>query len=92
MDIHDLIRSLKASGDSKIVMMVSDGIGGLPQEPGGPTELEKANTPNLDRLAKKGVSGSSIPIKPGITPRQRPRPPGTLWIRSAQVPDRTWCP
>ena len=72
MDIHDLIRSLKATGDSKIVMMVSDGIGGLPQEPGGPTELEKANTPNLDRLAKKGISGSSIPIKPGITPGSGP--------------------
>lgn len=72
MDIHDLIRSLKSSGDSKIVMMVADGIGGLPQEPGGPTELEKANTPNLDRLAKKGISGSSIPIKPGITPGSGP--------------------
>ena len=72
MDIHDLIRSLKQTNDSKIVMMVSDGIGGLPQEPGGPTELEKANTPNLDRLAKKGISGSSIPIKPGITPGSGP--------------------
>lgn len=72
MEFHDLIRSLKTSGDSKIVMMVSDGIGGLPQEPGGPTELEKADTPNLDRLAKKGVLGSSIPIKPGITPGSGP--------------------
>ncbi len=72
MDIHDLISSLKQTNDSKIVMMVSDGIGGLPQEPGGPTELEKANTPNLDRLAKKGISGSSIPIKPGITPGSGP--------------------
>ncbi|MHB8900602.1 MAG: 2,3-bisphosphoglycerate-independent phosphoglycerate mutase [Thermoguttaceae bacterium] len=72
MDFHDLIRSLKTSGDSKIVMLVSDGIGGLPQQPGGPTELEKANTPNLDRLARKGVSGSSIPIKPGITPGSGP--------------------
>ena len=72
MDIHDLVRSLKITGDSKIVMMVSDGIGGLPQEPGGPTELEKANTPNLDRLAQKGISGSSIPIKPGITPGSGP--------------------
>ncbi len=72
MDIHDLVRSLKITGDSKIVMMVADGVGGLPQEPGGPTELEKANTPNLDALAKKGISGSSIPIKPGITPGSGP--------------------
>jgi 2,3-bisphosphoglycerate-independent phosphoglycerate mutase len=72
MDIHDLVRSLKISAESKIVMMVADGIGGLPQEPGGPTELEKANTPNLDKLAKKGISGNSIPIKPGITPGSGP--------------------
>ena len=72
MDIHDLVRSLKISGESKIVMMVADGIGGLPLEPGGPTELEKAATPNLDRLAAQGVSGNSIPIKPGITPGSGP--------------------
>ena len=72
MDIHDLTRSLKIAGDGKIVLLVSDGLGGLPVEPGGPTELEAAKTLNLDRLAKKGVSGSMIPIKPGITPGSGP--------------------
>ena len=72
MDIHDLTRSLKIAGDGKIVLLVADGLGGLPVEPGGPTELEAARTPNLDRLAKKGVSGSMIPIKPGITPGSGP--------------------
>ncbi|NQT12312.1 MAG: 2,3-bisphosphoglycerate-independent phosphoglycerate mutase [Planctomycetes bacterium] len=72
MDIHDLTRRLKETSETKIVMLVADGLGGLPIEPGGPTELEAANTPNLDRLAQKGVSGSMIPIKPGITPGSGP--------------------
>ncbi len=72
MDIHELTKSLKTSNDSKIVMMVADGIGGLPLEPGGPTELEAARTPNLDALAVRGTQGMSIPIKPGITPGSGP--------------------
>jgi arylsulfatase A-like enzyme len=54
-DMHELTRSLHQKSDSKIVMLVADGLGGLPMEPGGPTELEAANTPNLDALAKGGV-------------------------------------
>ncbi|MBQ3387938.1 MAG: 2,3-bisphosphoglycerate-independent phosphoglycerate mutase [Thermoguttaceae bacterium] len=71
MTYHELIKSLKTDG-GKIVMLVSDGIGGLPMTPGGKTELEAANTPNLDALAKKGVLGMSIPILPGITPGSGP--------------------
>ncbi|MCR4412213.1 MAG: 2,3-bisphosphoglycerate-independent phosphoglycerate mutase [Thermoguttaceae bacterium] len=72
MDILDVVSELKTKNDSKIVMLIADGIGGLPIEPGGPTELEAAKTPNLDRLAKLGVLGSMIPIKPGITPGSGP--------------------
>jgi len=71
MDLHELIQTLKTDG-GKIVMLVSDGIGGLPMTPGGPTELEAAKTPNLDALAKKGVLGMSTPILPGITPGSGP--------------------
>ncbi len=70
--MHDLTRQLHVKNDSKIVMLVADGLGGLPQEPGGLTELETAHTPNLDALAKQGVCGSSIPVKPGIAPGSGP--------------------
>jgi 2,3-bisphosphoglycerate-independent phosphoglycerate mutase len=69
---HELIRELSEKNGSKIVMLVADGLGGLPLEPGGKTELETASTPNLDRLAGRGTSGSSIPVLPGITPGSGP--------------------
>jgi 2,3-bisphosphoglycerate-independent phosphoglycerate mutase len=72
MKIHDLTRSLQMENASKIVMVVSDGLGGLPMEPGGPTELEAARTPNLDDLVAKNCCGLSIPVLPGITPGSGP--------------------
>jgi len=68
----DLVRELAEKAETKIVMLVADGLGGLPLEPGGRTELETAATPNLDRLAARGTSGSSIPVLPGITPGSGP--------------------
>jgi 2,3-bisphosphoglycerate-independent phosphoglycerate mutase len=72
MDMHELTRELHTKNDSKIVLLVADGLGGLPMEPGGKTELETAVKPNLDALAKRGVQGGSIPVKPGITPGSGP--------------------
>jgi 2,3-bisphosphoglycerate-independent phosphoglycerate mutase len=72
MNIHDLIRELREPADTKIVLLVADGLGGLPVEPGGKTELESARTPNLDALAREGVCGLSIPVLPGITPGSGP--------------------
>lgn len=67
-----LMRDLKKSSSSKIVLLVLDGLGGLPKEPGGPTELEAAKTPHLDQLAHEGSLGQTIPIGPGITPGSGP--------------------
>lgn len=72
MNIHELIADLREANASKIVMLVADGIGGLPLEPGGKTELETAKTPNLDQCARDGVCGMSIPVLPGITPGSGP--------------------
>src|SRR5262249_12890358 len=72
MKIHELIRELREPSDSKIVLLVADGLGGLPVEPGGKTELESARTPNLDACAREGICGLSIPVLPGITPGSGP--------------------
>jgi 2,3-bisphosphoglycerate-independent phosphoglycerate mutase len=72
MKIHDLTRDLQETNGTKIVLLVADGVGGLPLEPGGKTELETARTPNLDGLARAGVCGLSIPVGPGITPGSGP--------------------
>jgi len=72
MDNLELARQLHEKNDSKIVLLVADGLGGLPVKPGGPTELEAAKTPHLDALARNGVLGNSIPILPGITPGSGP--------------------
>ena len=39
---------------TKILMLVIDGLGGLPHPESGRSELETANLPNLDRLAAAG--------------------------------------
>ncbi len=72
MDVHDLTRPLHIKNNTKIVLYVGDGLGGLPREPGGLTELETARTPNLDALARQGVLGSSVPVLPGISPGSGP--------------------
>ncbi|RPI68800.1 MAG: phosphoglycerate mutase, partial [Geobacteraceae bacterium] len=64
----DYIPPLLRPEKTKIVLLVMDGLGGLPVEPGGPTELEAAATPNMYRLAREGTLGQTNPIRPGITP------------------------
>src|SRR5947199_2736411 len=72
MDLHQLIRSLREPNTTKIVLVVADGLGGLPLEMGGKTELESARTPNLDACVREGVCGLSVPVLPGITPGSGP--------------------
>jgi 2,3-bisphosphoglycerate-independent phosphoglycerate mutase len=68
----EYLPSLIQPADLKIILLLLDGLGGLPITPGGPTELEAANTPNMDRLAAEGSLGQTIPIRPGITPGSGP--------------------
>ena len=68
----DLARELAIPAETKLVLLVLDGLGGLPREAGGPTELEAAATPTLDRLAAEGVTGLLTLVAPGITPGSGP--------------------
>jgi 2,3-bisphosphoglycerate-independent phosphoglycerate mutase len=67
-----VFRDLHKPASGKIVLMVLDGLGGLPIQAGGPTELEAARTPVLDRLATQGSLGQLVPVRPGITPGSGP--------------------
>jgi 2,3-bisphosphoglycerate-independent phosphoglycerate mutase len=68
----DLMRELVKKNDHRIILLVLDGLGGLPIEPGGQTELEAARTPEMDRLAAEGCLGLTVPIRPGVAPGSGP--------------------
>ena len=70
--MYDFYRDLIVRNDSKIVLLVLDGLGGLPRTPGGGTELASASTPNLDRLAALSTCGLMDPVLPGVTPGSGP--------------------
>jgi len=68
----ELISRLANESGGKIILLVMDGVGGLPRTPDGLTELETAKTPNMDALAKSGSSGLSIPVARGVAPGSGP--------------------
>jgi 2,3-bisphosphoglycerate-independent phosphoglycerate mutase len=70
MTKEEVLQSLVIQTESKLVMVVIDGIGGLPVR--GKTELEAAKTPNLDWFTPKAVCGLIDPISYGITPGSGP--------------------
>ncbi len=63
---YDFLKRLIKPAKTKIVLLIMDGLGGLPNEPGGKTELEAAYTPNMDALAARSALGFSSPAGPGI--------------------------
>jgi 2,3-bisphosphoglycerate-independent phosphoglycerate mutase len=68
----NMIRSMLRSADTKIVLLVMDGLGGLPREKNGLTELETARMQNMDQVAVDSVCGLHIPVHDGITPGSGP--------------------
>ncbi|MBN2346838.1 MAG: 2,3-bisphosphoglycerate-independent phosphoglycerate mutase [Candidatus Aminicenantes bacterium] len=70
MEREGLFRKISMENEKKMVMLVLDGLGGLPLA--GKTELETARTPNLDLLAAESELGLSHPISPGVTPGSGP--------------------
>ena len=68
----EVLKGLSVKTSSKIVLLVFDGLGGLPRPDTGKTELETAIVPNLDRMAAEGICGLTDPVSPGITPGSGP--------------------
>ena len=72
MNTIDLMTKLSITNNTKIVLLVLDGLGGVALEPGGPTELEAAHTPNMDALARRSACGLSVPVAQGVSPGSGP--------------------
>ncbi|MBT8478616.1 MAG: 2,3-bisphosphoglycerate-independent phosphoglycerate mutase [Gemmatimonadetes bacterium] len=71
LDLTDIAALAQPTGE-KILLLVLDGVGGLPLEPGGLTELETARTPNMDALLEAGGAGLHVPVATGVTPGSGP--------------------
>jgi len=68
-----LLQQSAKKTNSKIMMIVIDGLGGMPHpQYYNQSELEVANLPNLDNLSNVSSSGLTLPIDHGITPGSGP--------------------
>ncbi len=73
MKLDDVYKQLEIANDTKLALIVLDGVGDIAtEETGFRTPLEAAKTPNLDALAKHAAQGRMIPVAPGITPGSGP--------------------
>ena len=68
----ELLHDCYVSNSSKIVLLVVDGLGGLPHPDTGKSELETANLPNLDAMARESACGVTTPVLPGVAPGSGP--------------------
>lgn len=68
----DILEQLIIKNATKIIFLVMDGVGGLAMNGKTGTELQVAQTPNLDALAARSSCGTFDPVFPGITPGSGP--------------------
>ena len=68
----EALRGCYTPTPSKIVMLVVDGLGGLPHPNTGRSELETANLPHLNAMARESACGLTTPVLPGVAPGSGP--------------------
>ena len=83
---NEAMKGSFATTSSKILMLVVDGLGGLPHPDTKLSELETANLPNLDAIARESACGLTVPVLPGVTPGSGP---GHLALSSATTLSNT---
>jgi len=72
-DSHiELLSQLAQPANSRIVLLVLDGVGDLVTADQAQTALQRAATPNLDALAARSALGRIVPVTPGVTPGSGP--------------------
>jgi len=69
---QEVLHQLARKTPSKILLLVCDGLAGLPDPQTGLTEMETARTPNLDAIALRSMLGYAELVGPGITPGSGP--------------------
>jgi 2,3-bisphosphoglycerate-independent phosphoglycerate mutase len=72
MKHHEFLAQLAQPAESRIVLLVLDGVGDVRSAEQPATALEAAATPNLDRLAREGALGRMVPVAQGVTPGSGP--------------------
>lgn len=69
---QDLLARLARAGESKMVLLVLDGVGDIRTGEQPQTALEAASLPNLDALATRSALGRMVPVIQGVTPGSGP--------------------
>jgi len=68
----EVLKDSYVTTPSRIVMLVVDGLGGLPHPDTKRSELETAHLPNLDAMAQESACGLTTPVLPGVAPGSGP--------------------